>query len=76
MDFHFNWGQNGVKVSISAGVRTSSKLILQEKMAGAKGFEPSTSRSRNRVAKILKALFGVVYETKRADFPLSVVPKL
>ena len=45
-------------------------------MVGAKGFEPSTSWSRNRVAKILKALSGVAYETERADFSLSVVPKL
>jgi len=46
------------------------------KVVGAKGFEPSTSWSRNRVAKILKALSGVAYETKRADLPLSVVAKL
>jgi hypothetical protein len=45
-------------------------------MVGAKGFEPSTSWSRNSVPKILKALSGVAYETERADFPLSVVPNL
>ncbi len=45
-------------------------------MVGAKGFEPSTSWSRNRVAKILKALSGVAYEIETADFSLSVVPKL
>jgi len=45
-------------------------------VVGAKGFEPSTSWSRNSVPKILKALSGVAYETEKADFPLSVVPKL
>jgi hypothetical protein len=45
-------------------------------MVGAKGFEPSTSWSRSSVPKILRALSGVAYETERADFPLSVVPKL
>jgi hypothetical protein len=45
-------------------------------VVGAKGFEPSTSWSRNSISKILKALSGVAYETKEADFPLSVVPKL
>ena len=45
-------------------------------MVGAKGFEPSTSWSRNSVPIILKALSGVAYETKRADFSLSVVPNL
>jgi hypothetical protein len=45
-------------------------------MVGAKGFEPSTSWSRNSISKILNALSGVAYETKEATFPLSVVPKL
>jgi len=39
-------------------------------MVGAKGFEPSTSWSRNRVAKILKALSGVAYVNDRASFSL------
>jgi hypothetical protein len=46
------------------------------KMDGAKGFEASTSWSRNSVAKILKALSGVAYETRSADLSLSVVAKL
>jgi len=45
-------------------------------MVGANGFEPSTSWSRNRLTKILKALSGVAYETERANFSLSVVRKL
>jgi hypothetical protein len=45
-------------------------------MSGAKGFEPSTSWSRNSVSKILKALSGVAYARKKASFPFSVVPKL
>jgi hypothetical protein len=45
-------------------------------VVGAKGFEPSTSWSRNSVPKILKALSGVAYETETADSSLSVVPKL
>jgi len=45
-------------------------------MVGAKGFEPSTSWSRNSVSKTLKALSGVAYVNDRASFPLSVVPKL
>jgi hypothetical protein len=52
------------------------KLLVLKEMVGAKGFEPSTSWSRNRVPKILKALSGVAYETERADFSLSLVPKL
>jgi hypothetical protein len=45
-------------------------------MVAANGFEPSTSWSRNRASKILKALSGVAYETEEPDFLLSVVPKL
>src|SRR6202521_3018043 len=37
-------------------------------MLRAKGFKPSTSWSRNRVARILKALSGVAYEAKEAVF--------
>ena len=47
-----------------------------EEVVGAKGFEPSTSWSRNRAAKILKALSGVAYVNDRASFLLLVVPKL
>jgi len=45
-------------------------------MVGAKGFEPSTSWSRNSISKVLKALSGVAYETNEATFLLSVVPYL
>jgi hypothetical protein len=45
-------------------------------VVGAKGFEPSTSWSRNSVPKTLKALSGVAYVSDRASFRLSVVPKL
>jgi hypothetical protein len=61
-----NFGRYGSSVM-------SNPMKTREKMVGAKGFEPSTSWSRNRVAKILKALSGVAYETERADFSLSVV---
>src|SRR2546425_11150810 len=45
-------------------------------MSGAKGFEPSTSWSRNSVPKILKAFLGVAYVKIMASFSLSIVPKL
>jgi hypothetical protein len=61
---------SGVKVS-------KANCINREEVVGAKGFEPSTSWSRNRVAKILKALSGVAYEIETADFSLSeAVPRL
>jgi hypothetical protein len=62
-------------MSSERSVKDLSGLYKVE-VVGAKGFEPSTSWSRNRVAKILKALSGVAYETERADFSLSLVPKL
>jgi hypothetical protein len=58
-----------------AGLEKIKLLILKE-VVGAKGFEPSTSWSRNSISKILKALSGVAYETKEATFLLSVVPNL
>ncbi len=54
----------------------NNPMKTREKVVGAKGFEPSTSWSRNRVAKILKALSGVAYVNDKASFSLSVVPKL
>ena len=52
------------------------KLLVLKEVVGAKEFEPSTSWSRNSISKVLKALFGVAYETKKATFLLSVVPNL
>jgi hypothetical protein len=42
----------------------------------AKGFEPSTSWSRNRVTKILNALSGVAYGIQNLISPLLVVANL
>jgi len=56
-------------------ISNSIYYILSER-SGVKGFEPSTSWSRNSVPKILKALSGVAYVNDRASFSLSVVPKL
>jgi hypothetical protein len=37
------------------------KLLILREMVGAKGFEPSTSWSRNSISKTLKAFPGVAY---------------
>jgi hypothetical protein len=54
----------------------SNLMKIREKVVGAKGFEPSTCWSRNRVPETLKALSGVAYVNDRASFLLSVVRKL
>jgi hypothetical protein len=52
------------------------KLLILKELVGAKGFEPSTSWSRTRVAKILNALSGVAYGIQSLISPLLVVPNL
>ena len=52
----------------------NNPMKTREKVVGAKGFEPSTSWSRNRVAKILKALSGVAYVNDKASFSSQLYP--
>jgi hypothetical protein len=47
-----------------------------KELVGADGFEPSTSWSRTRAAKILNALSGAAYGTESLISPLLVVPNL
>jgi len=52
------------------------KLLILKELVGAKGFEPSTSWSRARVAKILDALSGVASGPRPDFLPLLIVCRL